>query len=102
MDFSAALLGREDGGRDFDQSAFDRVPLWIAVGGDDNNNPADVPGAWTPYLGSDRVTRAETFTQTLHRQGADVSLQVFANVDHTLTDDMRQAGSKALAADITG
>jgi pimeloyl-ACP methyl ester carboxylesterase len=98
--YGVANLARDDGGRTFDQTAFDRVPLWIAVGGDDNN-PADVPAAWNAYLGTDRVTRAETFTRALESQGANVSLQVFPNVDHTLTDDMRQAGSRALEADIT-
>ena len=97
--YGIADLARDDGGRAFDDTAFDSVPLWIGVGGDDNN-PADVPPAWSPYLGDNRLTRAEAFTLALESEGARVSLQVFPHVDHTLTDDMRQAGSRALAADI--
>jgi pimeloyl-ACP methyl ester carboxylesterase len=51
--YGIADLARDDGGRDFDQTAFDRVPLWIAVGGDDNN-PADVPGLPRPVSTSMR------------------------------------------------
>jgi len=98
--YGVADLASDDGGRPFDQVDFDRVPLWIGVGGADNN-PQDVPAAWSPYLGGDRVTRARTFAQTLQGQGADVSLQVFPDVDHTLTDDMRQSASAALQQDLT-
>ncbi|MBV9326243.1 MAG: hypothetical protein JO352_20970 [Chloroflexi bacterium] len=97
--FGIADLDRDDGGRAFDQTAFNAVPLWLGVGGADNN-PADVPAAWSPYIGSNRLARAETFAQTLQSQGGDVSLEVFPNVDHTLTDDMRQAGTAALEADL--
>jgi hypothetical protein len=63
------------------------------------NNAADVPPAWTPYLGTTRVDRAQRFAQVLQTLGADVSLTVFPNTDHTLTDEMRVAGCDALATD---
>ena len=74
-----------------------RLPIWIGVGGADNN-AADVPAAWSPYIGANRVDRAKSFTATLRRQGADVSLTVFPGTDHTLTDAMRQTGCQQLAS----
>ena len=99
--FGVADLARDDGGQPFDASQFDTLPVWIGVGGADAN-PADVPAAWTPYIGPDRVDRAQTFADTLRNQGGDVSLTVFPDIDHTLTDAMRAAGCSALESDITG
>ncbi len=98
--FGVANLAQTDGGAAFDSTDFDAVPIWIAVGGADNNT-TDVPSAWTPYIGSNRVQRAQEFTQALESQGADVSLNVFPNIDHTLTDAMRAGGCNALASDLT-
>jgi pimeloyl-ACP methyl ester carboxylesterase len=98
--FGIANLAQTDGGRAFDASGFDAVPIWIGVGGADNN-VADVPAAWSPYIGPDRLDRAETFTQTLQNVGATVSLTIFPNSGHALTDDMRASGCAALAAAVT-
>ena len=95
--FGVANLAQTDGGEAFDASGFNAVPIWIGVGARDNVD-ADVPDAWDPYIGEDRLGRAQTFTQTLRDLGATVSLKVFPNRDHTLTDDMRAAGCDALAA----
>ncbi|MBV9602393.1 MAG: hypothetical protein JOZ87_36820 [Chloroflexi bacterium] len=94
--YGIADLAQTDGGNTFNPSGFDAVPIWIGVGGADNNT-ADVPAAWSPYIGATRVDRAENFTSALQRQGADVSLTVFPNTDHTLTDAMRQTGCHELA-----
>lgn len=94
--FGVADLARDDGGQEFDASTFDSLPVWIGVGGADVN-PSDVPSAWTPYIGNDRVARAQTFADALRNQGGNVSLTVFPNTDHTLTDAMRAAGFAALA-----
>jgi len=94
--FGVADLARADGGQAFDASQFDTVPVWIGVGSADNND-ADVPDAWDQYIGEDRFERAIAFTQTLRNAGADVSLTVFINGDHSLTDAMRTAGCDALA-----
>jgi pimeloyl-ACP methyl ester carboxylesterase len=96
--FGVANLAQSDGGQAFDRSGFDAVPIWLAVGGADNN-AADVPSAWTPYLGTTRVARAQRFARVLQTVGADVSLTIFPNTDHTLTDEMRAAGCSALATD---
>jgi pimeloyl-ACP methyl ester carboxylesterase len=96
--FGVANLARADGGKAFDAGRFDAVPIWIGVGSADNND-ADVPDAWDPYIGVDRLERAIAFTQALRDAGSDISLTVFANTDHTLTEAMRTAGCTALAAD---
>lgn len=99
--FGVANLAQTDGGAGFNPSDFDSVPIWIAVGGADNN-AADVPSAWTPYIGATRVQRAQEFTQALQAQGADVTLTVFPNTAHTLTDAMRASGCNSLASDVAG
>ncbi|MBV9133664.1 MAG: hypothetical protein JO318_13260 [Chloroflexi bacterium] len=96
--YGVADLAQTDGGQAFNASGFDVVPIWIGVGGADNNT-ADVPSAWSPYLGTTRVARAQRFAQVLQSLGANVSLTVFPNTDHTLTDEMRGAGCGALATD---
>jgi pimeloyl-ACP methyl ester carboxylesterase len=94
--FGVANLAQTDGGQTFDAARFDAVPIWIGIGGADNN-AADVPAAWSPYIGANRLDRAKSFTAALQQQGADVSLTVFPGTDHTLTGVMRQTGCAALA-----
>jgi pimeloyl-ACP methyl ester carboxylesterase len=95
--YGIANLAQTDGGETFDAADFASVPIWIGVGSADNNT-ADVPSAWSPYIGSNRVARAQNFTATLQKLGADVSLTIFPNTDHTLTEAMRRAGCAELAA----
>jgi pimeloyl-ACP methyl ester carboxylesterase len=95
--FGIADLATTNGGQAFDARRFESVPVWIGVGGADSND-ADVPDAWDPYIGPDRLERARSFTAALQNMGADVALRVFANTGHTLTDEMRAAGCDALAA----
>jgi pimeloyl-ACP methyl ester carboxylesterase len=97
--FGVANLAQTDGGRAFDARGFESVPIWIGVGAADSND-ADVPDAWDPYIGVDRLARAQAFTKALQNMGADVSLTIFANTDHGLTDDMRAQGCEALAASL--
>ncbi len=96
--YGVADLAQTDGGQAFNASGFDAVPIWIGVGGADNNS-RDVPSAWSPYIGTTRVARAQRFAQVLQSLGGDVSLTVFPNTDHTLTDEMRGDGCTALATD---
>ena len=96
--YGIANLAQTDGGQSFNAADFTTVPMWVAVGGADTNT-ADVPAAWSPYIGTTRVQRAQRFVQALHALGADATLTVFPNVGHTLTDDMRTAGCGALATD---
>jgi pimeloyl-ACP methyl ester carboxylesterase len=99
--FGVGNLAQTDGGAGFNAAGFDAVPIWIGVGGADNN-AADVPSAWTPFIGSTRVQRAQSFTSALQALGADVSLTIFPNTDHTLTDAMRAGGCDSLAANQSG
>jgi pimeloyl-ACP methyl ester carboxylesterase len=94
--FGISNLAQTDGGQAFDPASFASVPIWIGVGGADTNE-SDVPDAWDPYIGVDRLSRARNFTQALQQLGANVALTVFPNTDHTLTDEMRLAGCAALA-----
>jgi pimeloyl-ACP methyl ester carboxylesterase len=96
--YGIANLAQTDGGKAFNAARFQSVPIWIGVGGSDNNT-TDVPAAWTPYIGPTRVERARHFTRTLESMGSDVSLTVFPNTDHTLTDAMRVTGCHELASD---
>ena len=98
--FGVANLAQLDGGSAFNAQDFDSVPIWIGIGGADSN-ASDVPAAWSPYLGPDRLQRAQNFTQALQSIGADVSLTVFPNTGHALTDDMRNTGCSALAGALT-
>ncbi|HET6317076.1 MAG TPA: alpha/beta hydrolase-fold protein [Chloroflexota bacterium] len=95
--FGVANLAREDGGRPFNAREFRAIPIWVAVGANDSN-PADVPDAWDPYIGDDRLERAERFAAALTEMGADVRLRIFPGATHGLTDEMRAAGCAALAA----
>lgn len=71
-------------GRSFDPDAVKLLHFWIAVGGADNN-AAELPKQWDPYLGNSRVTRAETFVRFLKELGADASLNVYGGVGHGYT-----------------
>ena len=93
--FGVANLAQTDGGQAFDAHSFESVPIWIGIGAADTND-ADVPDAWDPYIGGDRLERARTFTEALQNMGADVTLSVFPNTDHGLTDAVRAAGCHAL------
>ncbi len=95
--FGVADLATADGGQAFDADTFNSVPVWIGVGSADVN-VADVPHAWDPFIGKDRLKRAQAFTQALQDLGANVSLHVFQKTDHTFTDAVRAAGCDALAA----
>ena len=95
--FGIADLTQRDGGQVFDLADFTAVPIWIGVGGSDTVD-GDVPDAWDPYIGVDRLARAQRFTQIMQALGGNVSLDVFPHTDHTLTDEMRAAGCSALAA----
>jgi pimeloyl-ACP methyl ester carboxylesterase len=94
--FGVANLAQADGGQVFDAHQFDRVPIWIGVGAEDSID-ADVPDAWDPYIGPDRLDRARTFAGALKNMGATVSLTEFPNTDHSLTDEMRATGCAELA-----
>jgi pimeloyl-ACP methyl ester carboxylesterase len=77
-------------GRDFDADTFDHIAFWVGVGGRDND-PADVPRQWDPYLGNDRTQRAQRFTASLQSTGVHAQLNVFPDVGHAETANTRSA-----------
>jgi len=85
--FGVGDLSARDGCRQFDVTRFDTVSTWIGVGGNDAN-PADLPRAWDPYLGTTRVQRARAFVDALRQIGATVSLTIFPGDTHALTPGM--------------
>lgn len=79
---------RERFGREFHAAALRDIPFWIGVGANDNN-PADVPRQWDPYLGTTRVERAQAFARQLAELGAPVQLTIFEGLDHAVSDEVR-------------
>jgi poly(3-hydroxybutyrate) depolymerase len=75
-------------GQPFDPSSVRQVDFWLGVGGRDNV-PADVPHQWDAYIGTTRVDRAQSFSQSLTQLGAHTGLTVFPNASHEVTDEMR-------------
>ncbi|MCC6628368.1 MAG: hypothetical protein IT340_13335 [Chloroflexi bacterium] len=83
-----------------DTAALGRVSFWVGVGGQDNRD-ADVPPAWTAYIGPNRVERARSFKAALDRLGIPAALTIFPGVDHSETPAMRAAASAYLRGLVT-
>jgi pimeloyl-ACP methyl ester carboxylesterase len=72
---------------------FDRAHLvegaqfWVGVGTADNNS-AELPRAWDPYIGASRVERAAAFQKALHAAGAQSVLVEFRGARHVFTAEM--------------
>jgi pimeloyl-ACP methyl ester carboxylesterase len=79
---------RERFGRGFDGAALQRIPFLVGVGADDRN-PADLPRQWDPYLGDNRVARAQAIVGRLTDLGVAAELVLFPGVGHGLNDAMR-------------
>jgi hypothetical protein len=75
-------------GRPFDVDAMRQVSFLIGVGAGDNQ-AADVPRQWDPYLGQNRVERAQNYQQALQSLGVRADLRLFQNSVHLETDEMR-------------
>ncbi|MBX5492689.1 MAG: hypothetical protein IRZ14_16180 [Chloroflexi bacterium] len=88
---------RERFGREFQPAALRDIPFWIGVGANDNN-PADLPRQWDPYLGTTRVERAQTFARRVAELGAPVELTVFEGMDHAIGDEVRLKALDFLAS----
>lgn len=76
-------------------SNFKRVSFWIGVG-DKDNCATDVPRAFDPYIGDNRIERARKFEEALRTQGINVRLVIFPNVGHEITTEMRQGAIQFL------
>lgn len=82
-------------GRPFDWSSFRQVSFWIGVG-DKDNRSTDVPRAFDPYVGENRIDRARNFEQALRTQGITVRLVIFPNAGHEITAEMRKGALQFL------
>jgi predicted esterase len=70
-------------GHDIDLDAVRRVPFWVAVGSEDND-PAAVPGQWSPFLGATRVERARRLADTLRGLQVPVQETEFPGLGHDI------------------
>lgn len=82
-------------GRPFNGSSFRQVSFWIGVG-DKDNCSTDVPRAFDPYVGENRIERARHFEQALRAQGVPVRLVIFPNAGHEITAEMRKGAVQFL------
>jgi hypothetical protein len=89
-------------GRSVDVQNLKRVAFQIQVGERDTAI-ADVPRAFDPYCGKDRVERARTFEQDLRLVGLNSRLVIFPNTGHEVTNEMRKSAVDFLrAAELAG
>jgi predicted esterase len=82
-------------GRPINWSSFRQVSFWIGVG-DKDNRSTDVPRAFDPFIGDNRVERARNFEQALRAQGITVRLVIYPNVGHEITAEMRKGALQFL------
>jgi pimeloyl-ACP methyl ester carboxylesterase len=94
LPFGTADLAQQFG-EPADPAALKQVTFWVAVGANDTR-AADVPVAWTPYIGPNRLARARAFKESLDRLGARATLTVFPGAGHNETPEMRAAASAFL------
>ncbi|HLH24671.1 MAG TPA: hypothetical protein VK066_19290 [Chloroflexota bacterium] len=79
---------RDRFGRGFDSAALQPIPFLIGVGADDRD-PGDLPRQWDPYLGDNRVARAQAMVNRLTDLGVSAELVLFPGMGHGLNDAMR-------------
>lgn len=80
MPYGVADMRRHLGG-EFNYEAFKRVPFMVLVGGRDGN-PNETPRAWDPYIGRDRIERAQRYTKTLQDIGVAATLRIDPEAGH--------------------
>ena len=75
-------------GEPFDPAAVRDVAFWLGVGGGDNQ-PGDVPRQWDPYIGTNRVDRAQAFATALAQLDVPTTLTVFPGAGHEISPEMQ-------------
>jgi acetyl esterase/lipase len=73
----------------------DQVQFMLGVGSEDNN-PAELPRQWDPYIGTNRITRAQAFQRGLQEAGVTSDLVLFPGAGHGLTAEMRDGACSFL------
>ncbi len=84
-------------GAPIDWQDFRKISFWIGVG-DKDILTADVARAFDSY-GNTRVQRARTYCSALQAMGIDAQIDVFPNVGHEVTADMRAKALEFLRKD---
>jgi pimeloyl-ACP methyl ester carboxylesterase len=64
-----------------------QVHFMVGVGTEDNS-PAGLPRQWDPYIGTNRVARAQAFQRGLNEAGVESDLVLFPGAGHGLTQEM--------------
>jgi predicted esterase len=83
-------------GRPLDVDGLRQVSFLIGVGARDTQS-ADVPRQWDPYVGTNRVERAQTYERALENLGARAQIELFPNSAHGESDAMRSRAMEFLA-----
>ena len=83
-------------GRSVDQAGLAAVRFWIGVGARDNVD-GDVPRQWDPFVGKNRVERAQRFATTLAEMGCATEVAVVAGAGHEITGPMVEQAMQFLA-----
>ncbi|MGH2354877.1 MAG: alpha/beta hydrolase [Chloroflexota bacterium] len=74
-------------GRSVDQAGLAHVRFWIGVGAKDNRD-GDVPRQWDPFVGKNRVERAQRFASALVQLGYQAQVDVVPDAGHELSPPM--------------
>ncbi|MBI5304897.1 MAG: hypothetical protein HY868_22375 [Chloroflexi bacterium] len=85
-------------GKPLNWDAFKKITFWVGVGANDNRKD-DVPRTFDPYVGNNRVERAQNLYNSLCAVGVDAHIAVFPNTDHEMTAEMRRAMVNFLRTD---
>lgn len=84
-------------GRVLDTAHLARVRFFIGVGGGDNRD-GDVPRQWDPFVGKNRVERAERFSAVLQSLGCETRLAVIPGAGHEIVGPMVEQSVEFLTA----
>lgn len=88
MPFGVADI-EQRGGHAIDLPQLRTVPMLVAVGATDNRD-GDVPRQWDPYVGKNRVERAQRFTDALGQLGCQAQVTIVPATGHELSPAMME------------
>jgi len=85
-------------GKPVNWTEFKKISFWVAVGANDNRKD-DVPRNYDPYVGDNRLARAQNLYNSLCSVGVDAHIAVFPNTGHEMTLDISREAAKFLRTD---
>jgi pimeloyl-ACP methyl ester carboxylesterase len=83
-------------GRAIDEARLARVDFWVGVGARDNLD-GDVPRQWDPFVGKNRVERAQRFVDAVANLGWNAQVAVVPGAGHEITPPMMELAIQFLA-----